>query len=74
MNQPLPGQVVICPNSSAKTKHAPESVYDGIEPNGKRVTRGIISAHSHDPKWLNQRKPCDWVGLPVEVVPDIKKD
>lgn len=68
--KPQDGEFVVCPESKTGKKHAPDSVYDGIAPDGKREPRGILGSHRHG--W--GKPECGYSGLPVTVVPIDKKE
>ena len=66
---------VICPDAVNKRLYPPKSVYDGIEPNGKRVTRGIIADHQHkDFYGAKKKENCPWSGHTAPIVRDGKKE
>ena len=66
MEQPQENERIVCPDSGEKL--IPERVWDTQKPNGERVRYGIFKKHHH------YRQPCDWNGLPSEVVPINKGD
>lgn len=68
--KPKDGEYVVCPESRSGRKHAPERVYDGINPDGKPAPRGILGSHRHG--WGEPE--CGYSGLPVSVVPIDKKE
>ena len=57
---------VICPDATNKSKiHAPDRVYESINPDGSRVRRGILGPHTHK----RSIGECPWTGLPVIITP-----
>src|SRR5216684_1232297 len=74
MQNPTPDQGVICPDAIGKRIYPPEKVYDSVNPDGSKVTRGILTKHKHKTMYGTPKDDCGWSGHPVDVVPIVKKD
>ena len=70
MRPPTDGEWIKCPQSKSGKLHKPESVYDGINPDGKPAPRGILAKHRHG--WTGP--DCDYSGFPVDVVGKQQKE
>lgn len=65
MRKPNPNELIVCPDSRTSTKKLPESVFDTIDPNGNKVSFGVIGKHKHG---FYLTKECRWGGLVVRIV------
>ena len=73
LSKPYDTDGVICPDATNKSKiHAPDRVYESVNPDGSRVRRGILGPHTH----RRSIEECPWTGLPVIVTPKpgVKKE
>lgn len=65
MRPPKDKEQLVCPINGEKLK--PESCWDSTDPQGKKVTYGVIpKSHKHKKGYyVSTEEDCEWAGLPA---------